>query len=339
MVTSPVIETAVGLLMVFYALALLCAGAVELIATWTKKRAKYLLRGLQDLVDADRQVGSGPPVDPRDWMHDARSEAHAYEVALAAGTGAPAPAAPPPAPTVTVAAIMGHGLVQPFKQTTATGRLTRNPSYLPSGVFSRVLVDLLDDPAADELSMATLRKRVAAAGGLSAPLQQALGGLARAAGDDVAAFTREVEGWFDAQMDRITGSYKRWAKRWVLVVATVVVLVCGVDSIAIAKALYTQDAVLAAVTQTAPADLCPEGASPEQCSGNAIAFFSEIGLPLGWTAPDPGFGAWAIPLKVLGLLLSIGAAGLGAPFWYRVLDRVGAIRNTGNRPETRSADG
>ena len=124
-----------------------------------------------------------------------------------------------------------------------------------------------------------------------------------------------------------------------LVVATVVVLVCGVDSIAIAKALYTQDAVLAAVTQTAPADLCPEGASPEQCSSNAIAFFSEIGLPLGWTAPDPGFGAWAIPLKVLGLLLSIGAAGLGAPFWYRVLDRVGAIRNTGNRPETRSADG
>jgi hypothetical protein len=39
------------------------------------------------------------------------------------------------------------------------------------------------------------------------------------------------------------------------------------------------------------------------------------------------------PLRVLGLLISVGTAALGAPFWYRLLDRIGSLRNTGCPPE------
>jgi hypothetical protein len=56
------------------------------------------------------------------------------------------------------------------------------------------------------------------------------------------------------------------------------------------------------------------------------------GIPLGWSAPNPQDGAWGWPLKILGLLISVGAAVLGAPFWYRLLDRVGTLRNTGRPP-------
>jgi hypothetical protein len=35
----------------FYALALVCSGLVEMIANWVKKRAKYLLRGLRNLLE------------------------------------------------------------------------------------------------------------------------------------------------------------------------------------------------------------------------------------------------------------------------------------------------
>ena len=52
-----------------------------------------------------------------------------------------------------------------------------------------------------------------------------------------------------------------------------------------------------------------------------------------WSAPDPEDGIWGWPLKVLGLLISVGAAALGAPFWYRLLDRIGSLRNTGRPPE------
>ena len=51
MLDSPVLDAAFGLIFVCYAIALVCAGVVELIATRMKKRSKYLLRGLRDLLE------------------------------------------------------------------------------------------------------------------------------------------------------------------------------------------------------------------------------------------------------------------------------------------------
>ena len=51
MTDSAVLDTVLGLIFLFYALALLCGGLVEMIANWVKKRAKYLLRGIRDLLD------------------------------------------------------------------------------------------------------------------------------------------------------------------------------------------------------------------------------------------------------------------------------------------------
>jgi hypothetical protein len=38
-------------------------------------------------------------------------------------------------------------------------------------------------------------------------------------------------------------------------------------------------------------------------------------------------------LKVLGLLLTMGAASLGAPFWFDVLNKIVTIRSVGKAPE------
>jgi hypothetical protein len=51
MTGSAVLDTVLGLVFLFYALALVCSGLVEMIANWVKKRAKYLLRGIRDLLD------------------------------------------------------------------------------------------------------------------------------------------------------------------------------------------------------------------------------------------------------------------------------------------------
>ena len=69
-----------------------------------------------------------------------------------------------------------------------------------------------------------------------------------------------------------------------------------------------------------------------QCAAEAANLLEAIGIPLGWSAPNLEDGIWGWPLKILGLLISVGAAALGAPFWYRVLDRVGTLRNTGRPP-------
>ncbi|HEX3260590.1 MAG TPA: hypothetical protein VHS35_18855 [Pseudonocardia sp.] len=35
---------------------------------------------------------------------------------------------------------------------------------------------------------------------------------------------------------------------------------------------------------------------------------------------------------IAGLLLSVLAASLGAPFWFQVLTRLASLRNTGDKP-------
>ena len=106
-----------------------------------------------------------------------------------------------------------------------------------------------------------------------------------------------------------------------------------VDSIAIARALYTSCAVRAAVVQQASdQNFCSTPDNQARCAVEARNVLESTGIPLGWSTPNRQDGIWSWPLKVLGLLLSLGAATLGASFWYRFLDRVGTLRNAGRPP-------
>jgi hypothetical protein len=58
----------------------------------------------------------------------------------------------------------------------------------------------------------------------SPPLQQSLASILKSAEGEVDSFLTGTQAWFDRQMDRVAGSYKRWAKRWVIVIAVVVVV-------------------------------------------------------------------------------------------------------------------
>ena len=108
---------------------------------------------------------------------------------------------------------MGHALVQPFRHATSLGKPTRNPAYLPSSVFARTLVDLLTPGDSMEPTRADLESGVKALEH-SPKLQQSLASVLKSAKGDVEGFISGLQVWFDRQMDRVTGSYKRWAKRW-----------------------------------------------------------------------------------------------------------------------------
>jgi hypothetical protein len=354
MTDSAVLDTILGLIFLFYALALLCGGLVEMIANWVQKRAKYLLRGIGDLLEDVEDKAAAVPKDNawgrmqdnvRDALRDGSYEQQRYELMLAApiptapqepakipaGAGV-TPHQPPHRKAITVGDVMGHALVQPFRHATSLGKPTRNPAYLPSSVFARTLVDLLTPGDSMEPTLADLESGVRALEH-SPKLKQSLASVLKSAKGDVGGFISGLQVWFDRQMDRVTGSYKRWAKRWVIIIAIVVVCACNLDSIAIARALYTSGAVRAAVVQQASdQNFCSTPDDQARCAVEARHVLESTGIPLGWSAPNPQDGIWGWPLKVLGLLLSIGAAALGAPFWYRFLDRVGTLRNTGRPP-------
>jgi hypothetical protein len=354
MTGSAVLDTVLGLVFLYYALALLCSGLVEMIANWVKKRAKYLLRGIRDLLDdvvpveavaADRARLQPMPATAQTALLNPMVERQSYHAMLHAPVPTPPQAQVTPAggqsatpyqerphrDKITLADVMGHPLVQPFRHATSLGKPTRNPSYLPSSVFARTIVDLLT-PGAMELTLADIEAGVR---GLdkSPKLQQSLSSLVKAAKGEVGSFMNGLQTWFDRQMDRVTGSYKRWAKRWVIVIALVVVCAGNIDSIAIARALYASGAVRAIVVEQAnDPGFCPIPGDEASCAVEATNFLETIGSPLGWSRPVTEDGIWSWPLKVVGLLISVGAATLGAPFWYRVLDQVGTLRNTGRPP-------
>jgi hypothetical protein len=231
---------------------------------------------------------------------------------------------------------MGHPLVTPSRQSSTTGQQTRNPSYLSSATFAAALIDLLVPDAHGDTTLADLRTRVYDLPE-SVPFRRPLLGFLNTTEGSLPTFRKSLERWYDDQMDRINGSYKRWAKRWAVVIGLSIAVILQVDSVAVGTQLYTdtplRQAVVAAATNNT---LCNQKASPErtrQCVATELgALHTNAGLPIGWdsaTTPTSPRG-WGV--KILGWALTALAASLGAPFWFDTLSRLGSLRTAGTKP-------
>jgi hypothetical protein len=218
MTGSAVLDTVLGLVFLFYALALLCSGLVEMISNWVKKRAKYLLRGITDLLDdpvpvevvaADNARLQQMPATALTALLNPMVERQRYNAMLHAPVPTPPHAPEKPAgdltttpyeqpvhrDQITLADVMGHPLVQPFRHATSLGKPTRNPSYLPSSVFARTIVDLLT-PGVMEPTQGDIEAGVRALD-KSPQLQQSLSSLLRAAEGEFSSFMSGLQVWFD----------------------------------------------------------------------------------------------------------------------------------------------
>ncbi len=348
MLGQTVIGTVVGLAFVFFLVSLAASTVVESIANLMTKRAKYLLRGLRELLEpstdpaATAAVGTLARLAPNSG--ERKRENAQYAEALTSNP-AKVQAAPPgtvagspnQSNPITVAAVMGHPLIQPFKQTRASGQVTRNPSYLPARTVVDVLLSFLVPDASGKTTLEEIRTSVDALP--ESPLRSALQALAKTAEGDVSRFRGALESWYDAQMDRISGSYKRWAKRWIVVFTLVVAGFLHVDAVGIGEALWTKEPVRQAVVAAATNDTLCDSADPvakrRECLQQELTAVQADGLPVGlpyWTEASKRPAGWGWLSTLFGILVTTGAASLGAPFWFDVITKVSPLRNTGNKP-------
>jgi uncharacterized integral membrane protein len=169
-------------------------------------------------------------------------------------------------------------------------------------------------------------------------------------------FRRSLEHWYDDTMDRVSGWYKRYVQRIILVISIMLVACLNVDSINIAQVLWRLPTERAAVAAAA-AKQAGSGSNASQNADEVVRSISALKLPLGWTPPhittvspagaktvvvstDPrhlplGVGSWLI--KLLGLLLTVLALSLGAPFWFDALTKLASLRQSGPKPKTAPA--
>lgn len=221
------------------------------------------------------------------------------------------------------------------------GKLASLPSYLPTGTFARVLVDLLADDVDATPSAQELTDRAKKLGGAS--LEGAVKAILRETGNDFVKFRKGLEGWFDDVMDRVSGWYARRTRVIATFVAAGIVVGLNADAIALTNRLYTdadlRAKVVAAADATAdapPPEVNPDATEDEKRdAATAIvqsnAALEEAGIMLGWNGNMPKDAKdWL--MKVFGWLLTIAATVMGAPFWFDLLGRIVSIRASGTRP-------
>jgi hypothetical protein len=146
----------------------------------------------------------------------------------------------------------------------------------------------------------------------------------RAAGD-VVRFRIDAEAWFDDQMERLSGVYRRWSQLFVWAIAAGLVVALNANTLRIAETLWNDPSKREAIVAQAST------ASANQDPNTAI---NNLPLPIGWSQSYHGVGwLWALA----GMLITIVAISLGAPFWFDALSRFSRIRQTGTPPPASNA--
>ena len=307
---SNVLEVLIGLAMLFFVLSLLVSTVNEvIIARWRGLRWKTLRAGIDSL------VGS-----------------------------------------TTAANLYAHPLIRGL----GDGR----PSYIGSDLFSTVIVDLATNPGAaarirvsaeqsfEEVD-AALREAIAslpddgARDALEALYHEALRRAATAE-QLLDEFRASIERWFDAQMERISGWYKRNTQYWLLGLGLLLAVAINADSLHVVRTLYADDAardsVVAAATKIVEAEsqAGQQAEIPEQLGPALDAVAARIqsdaqsldqaGIPVGWdqVSSDDSVYQWA--WRVAGWLITALMLSFGSQFWFDVLNKLVSLRATGAPP-------
>ncbi len=232
------------------------------------------------------------------------------------------------------------------------------PSYIPSSIFALALMDIVGEKKSGASGLETF------AGGVAklpdSPVKGSLQAILRDADPRRANPQQRIEKWFDDAMDRVSGWYKRKLQISSAVLAAVVVIFANADTLEIAKRLWKDPTLRAAIVEQArvrtrmnppeytdpdspiPSAPAPDAAGKEKddSSGLTAEEQAKLGQLLTWS-PDRqqlkarGFFswlAWLLPRHLVGWLVSVIAVSLGAPFWFDLLQKIMKLRSTGPSP-------
>jgi hypothetical protein len=294
-----ILDIAIGLIFIYLILALTCTAVNELIAGWLDRRTNNLFQGLRNLLS-----------DPS-WK---------------SSTGADL-----------VGSFYSHPLIKSLEENGS------KPSYIPSRTFALTLLDLI--APADPTKSRTIEDVRGALEKLpkDSPIRGALLVMLDDAGDDLKKVQTNIEIWFNNSMDRVAAWYKTRTQTIIIIIAVLAVLATNADTLRIGKALSNDQALRDALVaqaqeyvKTPPPQGTPDASKPpadkvEEIKKNVTAI-QTLGVPLGYKGEEPdGFNWWLS--KLLGLVLTIGAASLGAPFWFDMLNKFINVRSVGKSPD------
>lgn len=210
------LELLIGLALFYLLVAIAASYVVEFIASYFNLRAKGLERFIA------QSFGEGVHIENAAWAR----------------------------------AFYQHPLIQSlFTPTTLTLGEGSSPSYIPPSAFSTALLDLLrsnaaNAPAGQALELKDIQQMLASGklpDGLAGVLQSALSKGVYG----ITTVQREIETWFDANMQRASGWYKRYTQLWLLLIALILSAAFNLDSFYLASRLIQEPELAKAFADTA----------------------------------------------------------------------------------------
>ena len=356
--SSIYVELAIGLVLAFLLLSLLVSGLNEGLNRLFSIRAKFLWAYLRDTIEGGIDVRTKDGSASRARLPNSMADVLVRAPWNRMPDGDPRPnfAPPPPPATPTPTKVGADAFYERLQGVDRAKGGRTSISQIPPNRFADALIELATASGRpfSEL-LAELRDR-------ESPLYGPLNSLWEAAHGNVDRFHTGVETWFDGEMQRLSRLYRRSA-RWVIaVLATLVALFVGFDSLAYGQALLSDSAYRTEVVAVASGDpdklvnlqetcrVLEEQKGGEQpqpdpyrCISGVLANpalaqvlgSSLVRIDLA-TAGNPTF-TWngrdwldrvRSPGHWLGFVLTVVALLFGAPFWWDVLRRLTGVRSS-----------
>jgi hypothetical protein len=174
---------------------------------------------------------------------------------------------------------------------------------------------------------------------------------------EIEHFQKQIEGWFDGMMERLSGKFKRRAFTVTFIFSTFIAIALNIDTISLANYLYSDPdarAQLAAASYSKVSDsatlvLVDKIRSDDKIEDHATQMSLDslrneikiqkdlidntIGtikatIPMGWNEAERKALAENPVKKAGGLIITILAMCLGAPFWFDVLGKIANLRSS-----------
>ena len=352
MLQNAALDVAIGLILMYLMLSLLCTVINEYIATKLKIRANTLADALQKMLDDPKLRATF--YNNGLILSNAKATATGAQTAVSAmASGAESlknmvstPAVPATAPAA-APALAGGPAVPAGTATPAIDPKANHPSYLSGRTVALALLGSLDTskavPAFGDLKAAAETMPPSSVrDALLAALTEAQGNIDK--------LRMSVATWFDDSMERLGGAYKRKLQWISAVIGLVLAIAFNADSFKVGSALWNDPALRASVVEVATKEAqkaLPKPGEAGELKKNIQATQDTLrGLPIGWRCATPAPGApeatrWECIkknwddiafLQFLGWLLTAAALTLGAPFWFDLLNKFVNLRGAGEKP-------
>jgi hypothetical protein len=334
LLSSTLVEVAIGLIVVWFAAATITSTIVEVIAGIFQFRAKHLWRYLSRVLD------------------DANDERQPLRDALKLGVN----------PLVDVAS------------TRADPSAGRTPLELFADTVHGCIVNIAKSPVIDEIAKSDAVAGIIAAAQNPAFLETKAGKVLGTLAGSVVADRDAAAKWFDEHMQLASNAYRRNIRKWSALVGVFVIGALGIDTIGLAERLYrepqTRQLTSVIAQQVVAGDpgcrflpttttQLPSGgtakpkssttssptttstASPTTTTTLKTTSFADgtacvkgvtkalvpIRLSLWQHQDGKTLGQLLWPQGIFGLILSAAAVAAGAPFWFAILKRLMAMRS------------